>query len=148
MGMSVPSPVIAQSLEYLGQGVYLLIGILVALLFLGTIGLAVLVALRVHCFHRRQRLAREAYRQRTRRADGKMYPPHTGGICEHCGRVRKVVYHLPGGEKLCHECYELWWPMAERVSSCDSVPMLTGDRAAAALQNRPVQSGGRKPGRG
>lgn len=124
--MSPPSPVIAQSLEYLGQGVYLLIGILVALLFLGTVGLAVLVGIRVWFFHLRQRQAREAYLRRTRRADGKTYPPRGGGICQQCGRVRKVVYFLPGGEMLCHDCYEVWWPTVEDAQRAAYHPLPDG----------------------
>ncbi len=104
---------LGQSLELFAQNIALLIGILVTLLFGGIILVAFSVTLRIWLFHRRQRLARAEYLRRTRRSDGKMYPPHGIGICEHCSKVRKFVYYLPTGEQLCPTCYEAYWSAAE-----------------------------------
>jgi hypothetical protein len=165
--MSPSGPIIAQSLEFFGQGIVLLIGILVFLLFAGIVALVACVAVRVWVFRLRQRQAREAYLKRTRRADGKIYPPRGGGMCEQCGGIRKVIYFVPTGEKLCHDCYEAWWPIAEGSKVGAGLPAteasearckqagggksfpargsgLRADRAAARPQNRPVRSGDRK----
>ena len=140
--MSLPSPVIAQSLDYFGQGIYLLIGILVGLLFLGTVGLAAFVGLRVWLFHLRQQQAREVYLKRTRRADGKSYPPQGVGVCEQCGRVRKIVYFVRTGEKLCRECYEAWWPIAEGTKVSTSPPSSRLQQDEPRLADRHRQHAG------
>ncbi|GMU24692.1 MAG: hypothetical protein AMXMBFR13_47650 [Phycisphaerae bacterium] len=107
-------------LEMFTSNIVLILGGLLCLLFSGVILVVLWIGMRVWVFHAGQRLARDEYIRRSRRADGKMYPPRTGGICEACGRVRKVVYHLKSGEKLCHDCYEAWWPTAEREAEGDA----------------------------
>lgn len=101
---------LAQSLSYLGQGIVLLIGILLFTLFAGTALLVVSVILRIYLFRRRQQHARQAYLRETRRADGRPYPPRTGGVCDHCAKVKGTIYYPASGEKLCPQCYEAWWP--------------------------------------
>lgn len=103
----------APQIQMWSQNIVYLIGLLLCLAFSGVVLFVLCIALRVHLFQRRQRQSFEAYRKATRRADGKSYPPQTGGICEKCGRVKRVVYHLPSGDKMCHDCYEAWWPIAE-----------------------------------
>jgi hypothetical protein len=68
--------------------------------------------LRASLFVIRQRRAQRVYRQRSRRADGKMYPPIISGVCDGCGRASKV-YYAESGEKLCATCYEASWRQAE-----------------------------------
>ena len=107
----LPAPLAA--LEMFAQNIVLILG---GLLCLGSLFVAWFVAwtaARMWFFHWRQTRSLREYRHRTRRADGKMYPPRTGGICDHCGLVKKTVYHLPGGEKLCPACYEPFWRQAE-----------------------------------
>lgn len=140
--MAQETLILAQSLDFFAQGIVLLIGLLLFLLFGGTLLVVLYIGLRVWIFRARQRRARREYLKRTRRADGKHYPPQTGGVCDQCGRVKRVVYFLPAGEKLCHDCYEAWWPVAEGRSGQAEV---RADRAAAAPQNRPARSGGRRP---
>ena len=138
--MSSSGPIIAQDLVNFGQGIYLLIGILVFLLFAGMVGLVVYVALRVWIFQLKQRRSQGAYLKRTRRADGKTYPPQGFGICEQCGHIRKVVYFLTNGKKLCHDCYEAWWPIEEGTTAKASTPAPTADHAAAEPRNPPARS--------
>jgi hypothetical protein len=152
--MSPSIPIIAQSLESLGQGVYLLIGILVFGFFAGIVALVIYVAIRAWIFQVRQRRSQEAYLKRTRRADGKNYPPRGGGICQQCGRVRKFVFFLPTGEMFCPECYEAWWPIAEgtvdKGGGLHSTPH-TPDRAGLEQPRRalwsdlPVKKGDSRP---
>lgn len=135
-------------LQMFGMNIWFLIGLLIFLAFAGLILVAVWVALKIWLFRMQQKRAFEEYRRRTRRADGKMYPPRAGGICDQCRRVKGVVYHLPSGEKICHDCYEVWWPVAEAgkgpPTSGATAAVRSVDPAAAELRSQPAGSGGRR----
>lgn len=103
-------------LHMFGQNIFLILGALILLVF-GSIGLvAAYMALRIWYFHHRQRRARQEYRRRTLRADGKRYPPIAGGTCQVCGRVSTTIYYPTSGEKLCAPCYEEFWRRTEYQS--------------------------------
>lgn len=107
-------------IEMWAQNIIFLIGALICLAVSGVLGVAAWIGLKVLIFRRRQRVAFEEYRRRSRRADGKPYPPRIGGVCGQCGRVKGVVYHLADGRMLCHDCYEAWWPQDERAGPSGS----------------------------
>lgn len=100
-------------LEMFAQNIALLIGILLCGGASIVILTAIYVAVRVAVFRARQRRSMEEYYRRTRRADGKMYPPIHPGFCDQCGRSGKSIYHLNSGERLCAPCYEDFWRQAE-----------------------------------
>ncbi len=104
---------IAQDLQMWAVNIYFLIGLLIFLSFCSIVLLAIYIGVRMYLFSRRQRRSLAEYHRRTRRADGRMYPPFTGGICDRCGAIRRKIYHLPTGERLCPECYEPFWRTAE-----------------------------------
>lgn len=99
-----------------GQGIVLLMGLLIC----AGAGLLLLVILymvtRITVFQIRQRRSYREYHCRTRRADGKMYPPVHPDFCEQCGRGSRAIHFLATGEKLCRECYEVFWRRVERYS--------------------------------
>ena len=99
----------AQSLIYLGQGIYLLIGILAAAGLLILFVYASWTGIKVWISETRKGRAWEEYRRETFREDGKPYPRHTPGVCEGCGRPHDKVYHPHSGEKLCPPCYDRFW---------------------------------------
>jgi hypothetical protein len=107
-----PTPV-AASLEMFAQNIVFLLGALLCLSFAFVAWFFGWTAAKMWLFRQRQKKSLREYRGRTRRADGQMYPPHTGGICDACGQVKKTVYHLTSGEKLCTTCYEPFWREAE-----------------------------------
>ena len=37
--------------------------------------------------------------------DGRRWPPHARALCDRCLRASRRVYHLPDGQRLCHDCY-------------------------------------------
>ena len=110
-------------LEMFGQNIFLILGALLVLAF-GSLMLVVLwTGLRVWLFTVQQRRAQRACRRRTRRADGKMYPPAACGVCDACGRVGKAIYYPASGEKLCAPCYEDFWRRTEvREPGADESP--------------------------
>lgn len=100
-------------LRMFGQNIVLIMGGLLLLAF-GSVMLAVVyTALRVWIFCVLQRRSERAYRRRTRRADGKMYPPVSRGICEACGRTSTHIYYPASGQELCAPCYEEFWRRTE-----------------------------------
>ena len=135
--MSPSAQVLAQDIVNFGRGIYLLIGILVFSLFGGIVALAAYVGIRAWIFQVRQRRSHEAYLKRTRRADGKNYPPQGFGACDRCGRFRKVTYFLSDGQKLCHDCYEVWWPVAERKPEPSTEPAQPPRHAEASNRKAP-----------
>ncbi len=100
-------------LEMFAQNIALLIGALLCLGASMVILLVLYMGTRMLIFHQQQRRSFQAYLERTRRADGKMYPPVHPGFCEQCGRGSREIYHLTTGEKLCLLCYEAFWRRVE-----------------------------------
>ena len=92
-----------------GMNIYLGIGLAIVLGFLGCVVFAFWVGLRAWRWQAAQKRAQAKFRRTSRRADGKTYPPWTGGICDHCKRVRKKIYHPQHGPRLCTDCYERLW---------------------------------------
>lgn len=129
--------------------IYFLIGALVALAALFVLLIAGWTLLKIGIWRRRQRCAWQAYRQQTRRADGRMYPPVLGGVCDHCGRVSKKIYHPLTGPSLCAPCYERYWREQEGQRDEEKQPQGgekvngAGDRTAgeAAATGRQTSNG-------
>lgn len=105
---------IAQDVRMWAQNIYFLIGVLIFGSICAVILIGLYIGLRVWIFKANQDRSMAEYYKRTRRADGKMYPPFAVGICEQCKGIRKKVYHLHTGERLCPECYEPFWRSAEK----------------------------------
>ena len=99
-----------------GVNIYLLIGLLLLLAAVAVVVAALWTGLKIWLWRIRQKRAWQAYRQKSRRADGQKYPPFTGGVCDQCGRVSKKVYHPVSGPRLCSPCYETYWRQAELLS--------------------------------
>ena len=99
-----------------GANMYLLIGLLLFLAAGAVVVVALWTGLKVWMWRIRQRRAWAEYRRQSQRADGRRYPPFTGGVCDHCKRVSKKVYHPASGPRLCSSCYEMFWRQAERSS--------------------------------
>lgn len=104
---------LAQDLRAFGLRIYFMIGALLCAGATLLILVGLYMAFKIWLSERRQKHSYAEYYARTRRADGKMYPPRSGGICELCGRVRTVVYHLPTHEHICADCYEPHWRRQE-----------------------------------
>jgi hypothetical protein len=88
-----------------GLNLYLIIGAVLLLLFLGILLLVTWTALRMGTWRMRQRHAAERELRRRLGTDGRPLPPADRGLCHRCQQVHETVYHLPGGERLCPECY-------------------------------------------
>lgn len=112
------------------QNIYWLIGFLIFGSFVLVVVIALYIGIRAYIFSAGQRRSLEEYHRRTRRADGKMYPPFAVGKCESCRRICKKIYFLKSGELLCPECYEPFWRKAEGWSE-----------PVASLSNRSVGDG-------
>ena len=123
---------LAQDLQMWAVNIYYLIGLHLFMGFWAVVLLALYIGLRMYLFSRRQRRSMAEYYRQTRRADRRMYPSFAGGICERCGSVRRKVYHLVSGERLCPECYEPFWRAAEGRG-----PICPDDRNGAAPDEHP-----------
>ena len=117
---------LADQLQYFGQNIYLLIGLLVC----GSVSLFILLALyiglRGYFAHLISERSFAEYHRRTRRADGKVYPPTAPGKCEECQRLCKKVYHLTSDHHLCPECYEPFWRREENWTDPPAPPVSRG----------------------
>lgn len=86
------------------QNIFLLIGILLALV----LGLILLVAswtgFNIWAFHRKRSAADREERRKKFDRDGRPLPPRAAGICERCGKTGEV-FHLPEGGRLCPACF-------------------------------------------
>lgn len=129
-------------LEMFAQNIALLIGALLCLGATIVILLVLYVGTRVLIFHQQQRRSFQAYLERTRRADGKMYPPVHPGFCEQCGRGGREIYHLTTGEKLCFLCYESFWRRAEGWSG--DPPKVERQRRFSAFAHPDIALKGRR----
>ena len=99
-----------------GANIHLLLGLLLCLAA-GAVALAALwTGLKIWIWRVLQRRAWQQYRRQNRRADGRPYPPFTGGVCDDCGRVSKKIYHPVSGPRLCSPCYETYWRQSELFS--------------------------------
>lgn len=84
-----------------------LVAVIIGVIVFGAIGLALWVAFKWLSHNRRVRLARkQAWRDR-HRSDGTRLPPFGRGMCDRCGAAFEKVYYLPGGRRLCTDCFEL-----------------------------------------
>jgi hypothetical protein len=105
---------LAQQIRMFGQNIYYLIGLLLALGFGSVVAVVCWTGLKIALFSLRRRRSEQLYRQQTRRADGKRYPPVACGFCDACGRSSKSIYHPSCGVKLCAPCYEEYWRRTEQ----------------------------------
>jgi hypothetical protein len=100
-------------LDMWALNIWFLLGLLLAL-GAGAIVLAVVwMLLRAWLWRTRKRRAWKSHVARTRRADGRPYPPMLGGTCAQCGHVGKGIYHPVGGPSHCPDCYERHWRQKE-----------------------------------
>lgn len=86
------------------QNIYLLIGILLALV----LGLVLLIAswtgFNIWIFRRKQSDANSEERRKKFDRDGRPLPPRAAGICDRCSQAGEV-FHLPDGGRLCSDCF-------------------------------------------
>ncbi|MHC4609614.1 MAG: hypothetical protein ACYS7M_04635 [Planctomycetota bacterium] len=92
-----------------GRNIHLLIGGFLALGVGFVLLLGAWTGVKAWIWRARQRRSVLAWLRETHRADGQMYPPHTEGICQACGRGHHRIYHPPSGDRLCPPCYEKSW---------------------------------------
>lgn len=104
---------LAQDLIMWKLNLFWFLGLLIFGSFALVIVIALYVMLKMYAFRLRQKRSYAEYHRRTRRADGRMYPPVMGGICDACRQVRVTIYFLPSGERLCKACYEPFWRARE-----------------------------------
>ena len=97
----------------LGKNLFLLIGAAILLGGVALVALAGWIGLRAWIWHLRQQRSRKRYRRRTFRADGRIYPSFSEGVCQECGQGSRRVYSPVSGERLCPPCYERFWRHAE-----------------------------------
>ncbi|MBP7933017.1 MAG: hypothetical protein KA354_00095 [Phycisphaerae bacterium] len=107
-------------LSNFGMNIYLGIGLAIVLGFLACVVLGLWVGLRAWFWLAAQKRAQARFHRTSRRADGKVYPPWIGGICDECKRVRRKIYYPPNGPRLCPECYERFWRQEEAARSAPS----------------------------
>lgn len=96
-----------------GANIYLLIGVAIVMGVTALLLLTGWTLAKVLLWQRAQKREAAKVAQKTRRADGKLYPPKTVGICEGCNRGTQHVYCPPETGLLCAACYEAYWPTAE-----------------------------------
>ncbi len=93
--------------QMFGANIYLLIGLLLAGGLLVLIVVSIWTGAKIVWWQRQRRRADAAEQRRKIGPDGRPYPPAARGVCGRCARASETVYHLPGGERLCPECYAL-----------------------------------------
>ncbi len=91
-------------LEMFGQNIYLLIGILLALVLALILFIVSWTGIKIWLFRKGQRQEELEERRRRIGRDGRPLPPRAAGICEQCQKAGDI-FHLPEGRRLCSECY-------------------------------------------
>lgn len=93
----------------LGQNLVLIIGGVFACGLLAVVIYLSATGIRAVRDIRRRRRSWQAYLEESRRADGKVRPPFSEGVCSECGVHGDKIYRPASGERLCPECYERYW---------------------------------------
>jgi len=106
---------------------HLLIGVFVLIAFAIAVTIVLWIATKLLIWEVRRWRAQRQARRAKYRSDGTAYPPVSMGLCDRCERACEKVYHMPSGQRLCPDCYEL----------------LHGDSAAPAKTAQPNRM--RKP---
>jgi hypothetical protein len=101
---------LAQSLTFFAQNIYLLIGLVFVAGVLAVLVFVGWTAARTGLFvHRRREAEREAEAAKIG-PDGRPYPPAAEGLCDRCQRAFNRVYYVPNGPRLCPACYAVEHP--------------------------------------
>jgi hypothetical protein len=120
---------LAGQLQMWAVNVYWLLGFLIALAALALVLVACWTGLKILIWHVRRRRALQEYVAGTYRADGKRYPPFTGGTCDGCGRVSRKIYYPENGPRLCSTCYERYWRENEAPDPPSREPVESAGRS-------------------
>ncbi len=95
-----------------GMNIYLAIGVAIVMGVAALLLLTGWTLLKVLLWQRAQKREAAEVARKTRRADGRPYPPTAVGVCEGCNRGTQHVYCPPEAGMLCKACYEAYWPTA------------------------------------
>jgi hypothetical protein len=103
---------LAQSLTFFAQNIFLLIGLLFVAGVLVVLVFCLWTGAKVGFFVRRRRQAEREAAAAKIGPDGRPYPPAAEGLCDRCQRAFNRVYYVPDGPRLCAECYAVLHPAA------------------------------------
>lgn len=104
--------VLAQSLVFFAQNIFLLVGLLFVVGVLAVLIFCIWTGTNVGLFLRRRKRAAKAAAAARTGPDGRPYPPAAEGLCDRCQRAFDRVYYEPNGPRLCRDCYAAAHPPA------------------------------------
>ncbi|MCC7145927.1 MAG: hypothetical protein IT443_05735 [Phycisphaeraceae bacterium] len=138
---------LAQSLLWFAQGVWLVLGLLLWLALAFISALLIWVLCRYLIASVRIRAAWQAAAAARRRADGSLYPPTDEALCDRCTRVFVDVHILPDGRRLCRTCYDQVIPLNEpnRPAPAPSPDTAVEAKSAPAMATPTNPSNCREP---